>query len=105
MTKDITDTYTHLTNYSLNKQNKNFDDNSHKLKLSDCLKGILTQPPVRKGKPAARRSAKDIWADIESIVIKTIITVQPQMQHLYRSCQTKEPELCFTLLGFDIMLD
>ena len=36
------DLYTHLTNYSLNKFNKNFDNVSHKLKLSDCLKGIMT---------------------------------------------------------------
>lgn len=27
------------------------------------------------------------------------------MQHIYRSCQTKEPDICFELLGFDIMLD
>ena len=27
------------------------------------------------------------------------------MQHLYRSCQTKEPDLCYEILGFDIMLD
>jgi hypothetical protein len=75
ITKDYSDVYTHLTNYSLNKNSKNFDEGSHKLRLSDCLKGIMTQPPTRKGKPAARRSANDIWTDIEAIVIKTIITV------------------------------
>lgn len=37
--------------------------------------------------------------------MKTILTVQPQLQHIYRSCQTKEPDCCFELLGFDIMLD
>ena len=42
LSKTETDAYTHLTNYSLNKFNKNFDGTSHKLKLSDCLKGVMT---------------------------------------------------------------
>jgi tubulin polyglutamylase TTLL6/13 len=49
--------------------------------------------------------AEDIWRDIKSIVVKTVLTVQPQLQHLYKSCQPKEPDCCFELLGFDIMLD
>ena len=60
---------------------------------------------MTKGKPGVTRSSKEIWAEIEEIVVKTIITVQPQLQHIYRSCQTKEPDCCFELLGFDIMLD
>lgn len=75
VSKNVNDPYTHLTNYSLNKKNDNFDTEAHKLKLSDCLKGTLTQPPVRKGKPAASKSAAEIWEEIESIVVKTIITV------------------------------
>jgi len=31
--------FIHLTNYSLNKKNGNFDNVNHKLKVSDCLKG------------------------------------------------------------------
>ena len=73
--KDTNDAYKHLTNYSLNKKNQNYDDGEHKLKLSSCLKGVLTQPPVRKGKCGATRAAVDIWADIDAIVVKTILTV------------------------------
>jgi hypothetical protein len=40
--KNTQDCYTHLTNYSLNKKNENYDDDQHKLKVSDCLKGTLT---------------------------------------------------------------
>jgi len=36
------DAYVHLTNYSLNKKNENFDDNVHKLSLADVLSGTLT---------------------------------------------------------------
>ena len=73
--KTVNDPYTHLTNYSLNKKNKNFDNQSHKLKLTDCLRGIMSQPPTAPGKPAVHRSAKEIWAEIEAMVVKTIITV------------------------------
>lgn len=40
--KNPSDVYVHLTNYSLNKKNGNFDDVAHKLKLSDCLQGTMT---------------------------------------------------------------
>jgi hypothetical protein len=38
-TKNVSDVFSHLTNYSLNKKNNNFNDDAHKLKLTDCLKG------------------------------------------------------------------
>ncbi len=38
-TKNVGDVFSHLTNYSLNKKNNNFNDDAHKLKLTDCLKG------------------------------------------------------------------
>jgi tubulin polyglutamylase TTLL6/13 len=73
--KNYADSYIHLTNYSLNKNNKEYDGDQHKLKLSDVLTGILSQPPVKKGKPGVTRSANEIWSEIEEIVVKTIITV------------------------------
>jgi len=42
---------------------------------------------------------------MELIVVKTVLAVQPQLQHIYKSYQSKEPDCCFELLGFDIMLD
>ncbi len=35
--KNISDMYVHLTNYSLNKKNDNFDGDKHKLGLAKCL--------------------------------------------------------------------
>ena len=75
--KNFHDPYTHLTNYSLNKKNENFNNDAHKLRLNDCLKGIMSQPPAKKGKPGVTKSAAEIWDEIEAIVVKTIITVQP----------------------------
>lgn len=73
--KDTQDAYKHLTNYSLNKKNENFDDGVHKLKLSQCLKGTMTQKPYKPTKPSACRTAEAIWQDIEAIVVKTVLTV------------------------------
>lgn len=45
--------------------------------------------------------------DIKSIIIKTLISVQPMLAHTYRSCQPDDLEnsMCFEILGFDIFLD
>jgi tubulin polyglutamylase TTLL5 len=40
--KNIQDVFVHLTNYSLNKKNGNFDNVAHKLRVSDCLTGTMT---------------------------------------------------------------
>jgi len=41
------------------------------------------------------------------MIIKTLITGRPTLQHLYRSCQPEDVEnqLCFQILGFDVMMD
>lgn len=63
--KNMQDVFVHLTNYSLNKRNENFDNDAHKLRVSDCLQGTMTQKPYKPGKPGASRSADDIWREIE----------------------------------------
>ena len=75
---NISDSYMHLTNYSLNKKNDNFDPDKHKLKVADVLSGSV----VGNG---CIKDADVIWTEIEDIVIKTIITTQPQLAHFYRS--------------------
>lgn len=102
---NFSDVFTHLTNYSLNKKNQGFSNDDHKLRVQEVLKGNMTQPAYRPDRGSASRSADEIWDDIELIIVKTILTVQPQLQHIYRSSQPKEPDCCFELLGFDIILD
>ena len=102
-TKSYDDPFVHLTNYSLNKNNTEFDDEKHKLRLQDVLKGDM-ESTSSNGK-TYRKKASQIWHEIEQIVVKTVFVVQPQLQHLYRTSQAKEPDLLCDLLGFDIMLD
>jgi tubulin polyglutamylase TTLL6/13 len=45
--------------------------------------------------------------DIKEIIVKSIISAQPFLAHQYRSCQPENfmNNMCFQILGFDIMLD
>jgi hypothetical protein len=52
----------HLTNYSLNKNSKDFDSSKHKLRLKDVLKGELESES--KGK-IIKKKAEKIWEQIE----------------------------------------
>ena len=46
-------------------------------------------------------------SEIEDMIIKVLIAVQPSLAHVYHSCQPDDPEngMCFEVLGFDVMLD
>jgi hypothetical protein len=39
--KGFDDPYVHLTNYSINKNNAEFDGSKHKLRLKDVLRGEM----------------------------------------------------------------
>jgi hypothetical protein len=41
---------------------------------------------------------------INKIIIKTIISGLPYMQNGFTHCKKNDPNACFQLLGFDIML-
>lgn len=48
-----------------------------------------------------------LWADIDDIVIKTLISAHPVLKHHYQSCFSNHTTgcACFEILGFDILLD
>ena len=57
------DCYVHLTNFSLNKDSKDFDPNKHKLRLKDVLSGeLISASPNGK---TYRKHSKQIWSEIE----------------------------------------
>lgn len=42
---------------------------------------------------------------ISKIVLKTIISGLPAMQNGFEQCKKRDPNSCFQLLGFDIILN
>ncbi|XP_062312743.1 tubulin polyglutamylase TTLL4 isoform X1 [Osmerus eperlanus] len=100
-TKSLGNKFMHLTNYSVNKKNSEYQSNSdntacqgHKWALK-----ALWQYLGSKGV-----NTTVIWEKIKDIVIKTIIASDPYVNSLVKM-HLRSPYSCHELFGFDIMLD
>ncbi|KAF4743399.1 Tubulin tyrosine ligase-like, member, partial [Perkinsus olseni] len=95
----------HLTNYAINSKSESYEHNTdpddihsgHKRSLQALyhhLAQIGHDVTLLKGK-------------INDLIIKTLISVQPSLAHVYHSCQPDDihNNMCFEILGFDILLD
>jgi tubulin polyglutamylase TTLL6/13 len=96
--------FIHLTNYSLNKENRKFreptkidDDNAHKRTLTKTLERLKWD-----GHDTDR-----LMAEMKDIIIKTLLPIQKDLSHNYHACQPADVEglMCFEILGFDIIID
>ncbi|XP_039578973.1 neugrin [Passer montanus] len=99
-TRNLGDICMHLTNYAINKHNENFikdDTVGSKRKLST----------VNAWMAEHNYDTSKLWADIDDIVIKTLISAHPVLKHHYQSCFSNHTTgcACFEILGFDILLD
>uniref|UniRef100_A0A3B5L0U3 Tubulin tyrosine ligase-like family, member 7 n=1 Tax=Xiphophorus couchianus TaxID=32473 RepID=A0A3B5L0U3_9TELE len=101
---NLTQLYMHLTNYSVNKHNENFEryeavDRGSKRSISWFIEFLsINNYDVSK-----------FWEDISELVVKTLIVAEPHVLHAYRMCRAGQPpgsdSVCFEVLGFDILLD
>lgn len=97
--------FVHLTNYAINKESEKFqfnedssvDDVGHKRSLTAVMKQLADEG----------NDVNLLMNRICDLIVKTIITVQPQLAHVYRSSQPDDFEnsMVFELLGFDVLLD
>jgi tubulin polyglutamylase TTLL5 len=96
------ETFKHLTNYSLNKFSENFikntdptqEDVGHKWTVSALLRHLSKEGV----------DTKLLMVRMEDIVIKTLLSIQPQVSAACRSTGLG-PNVCFELFGFDILID
>ncbi|MGH0127584.1 UNVERIFIED_CONTAM: hypothetical protein FKN15_028509 [Acipenser sinensis] len=101
---NLSQLYMHLTNYSVNKHNENFERDETADKGSKRSISWFTE--------FLRTSDYDVskfWGDVSELVVKTLIVAEPHVLHAYRMCRPGQPpgsdSVCFEILGFDIILD
>lgn len=102
---NIEDLCMHLTNYAINKNNPNFiynedpecDDVGHKRSLKSTYELLMD-----KGKNVEKLKSR-----IDDMIIKTLCSIQPNLCHHYRACQSEDyaRSMCFEILGFDVIID
>uniref|UniRef100_A0A4W4HEZ8 Tubulin tyrosine ligase-like family, member 7 n=1 Tax=Electrophorus electricus TaxID=8005 RepID=A0A4W4HEZ8_ELEEL len=96
--------YMHLTNYSVNKHNENFERDETVDKGSKRSISWFTEFLRSNDYDVAK-----FWGDVSELVVKTLIVAEPHVLHAYRMCRPGQPpgsdSVCFEVLGFDIILD
>ncbi|XP_015841235.1 tubulin monoglutamylase TTLL4 isoform X2 [Peromyscus maniculatus bairdii] len=99
--KSLSNKFMHLTNYSVNKKNAEYQANAdetacqgHKWALK-ALWNYLSQKGI---------NSDIIWEKIKDVVVKTIISSEPYVTNLLK-LYVRRPYSCHELFGFDIMLD
>ena len=57
---------------------------------------------------AEGHDTKALWEQIGQLCVKTLISVQPHLEHTYFTCRQRSDDSgfgCFELLGFDVIID
>mmetsp|Transcript_148550 Transcript_148550/g.475587 ORF Transcript_148550/g.475587 Transcript_148550/m.475587 type:complete len:469 (+) Transcript_148550:178-1584(+) len=103
--KNLQQSMVHLTNYAINKFNPNFEENTNPDDAQDGHK--RSWEAVQAFLRTEGHDVDTLNSEIEDLIVKTLIAVQPSLSHFYHSCQPDDLEnsMCFEILGFDVMLD
>ena len=99
---NMDDTFMHLTNFAINKHSEEFTidesgEGGSKRSISSLFAWLR-----ENGYPTEK-----IWSQIKILITKTLLAVQPHLQHVYHSLLGEDNVgfSCFEILGFDVMLD
>ncbi|XP_054471592.1 tubulin polyglutamylase TTLL4 [Anoplopoma fimbria] len=99
--KTLGNKFMHLTNYSVNKKNSEYQSNSDD---KACQGHKWTLKALWQFLGCKGVNTTLIWEKIKDIVIKTIIGSEPYVNSLLKM-NVRTPYSCHELFGFDIMLD
>ncbi|CAF0940340.1 unnamed protein product [Adineta steineri] len=94
------DVFMHLTNYAIQKRSDDFvrdEDSGTKRRITTINRWLAEHG----------YDVPKMWADIDDIIIKTLISAQSVLKHNYRACFPNHyrGSACFEILGFDVLLD
>lgn len=98
--------FMHLTNYSVNRSHKDFETDDSADAATGSKRSLAA---VRAWLAENGYDVHNIWTEIEKVIVKTLLAVEPYVSHTYRTCIASNHDCvgfsCFDLLGFDVMLD
>ena len=97
----LNDKYIHLTNYSINKNNENFEKNDDTEKEEGNKWSILAFKKYLKEK---KIDFNKLWKKIKDIIIKTILSITDEGIPIIKLFNLSSVNL-FEIYGFDILLD
>ena len=108
---NISNTFMHLTNYSLNKHSDDFvpaataDEGEGPADEAQSSKRTIEW--VMNWLRENGHNADLCWERIGVMLNKTLIAIQPKLAHAYRTCFSDgdSDNNCFEILGFDVLLD
>jgi tubulin polyglutamylase TTLL6/13 len=107
--KAFNNPFIHLTNYAINKDNANFQvaedekgETGHKRSLAAVYRQI-----EKDSEENNKIDIHKIKSQIKDIIVKTLISIQPDLVHHYRTSQPGDiyNNMCFEILGFDVIID
>ncbi|GAB5365179.1 hypothetical protein AAMO2058_001034900 [Amorphochlora amoebiformis] len=91
--------FVHLTNFSVNRHNKDYQPNTEKHPGFKWSLSSLMQELTSRG-----FDHKKTWKDIQEVVVKTIIAHEQQVVSRIKEYGLSRSN-CFEIMGFDILLD
>eukprot|EP00949_MAST-11_sp_MAST-11-sp1_P000951 g951.t1 len=95
--------YIHLTNYSVNKQNKDFVKNEREEEDGRGSKWSLRALRQRLRKMGIDDNA--IWKEIHEVIAMAFISIEAQVNAAIDMFVPFKNQNCFQLFGFDILID
>ncbi len=104
VTKNLHDKYKHFTNTSINKKNKSFIEKNSRTYVKNF--NYMNKYLQKKG-----HDVPTVWKNIKNVCVDTVKSILPLLRKNYRegtendADKQKNNYICFTILGFDIILD
>ncbi|TMW61163.1 hypothetical protein Poli38472_013626 [Pythium oligandrum] len=97
--------FSHLTNYSVNKQNAKFVENTDGNEAMNASKWSLTTLLEHLVARGVVPDSETVMQRIRSVICKTIIAAEAHLAPLMHQCVKGSSVQCYELFGFDLMLD
>ena len=104
---NLNEIYRHLTNYSVNKHNDRFKQNSE-VEGTDSQSHKRAKSLVFKDLESLGYDVEELQNNIDEIITLTLLSVQPFLAHTYKATFKNiddKKSRCFEILGFDVLID